>query len=126
MKQLIIMAAIVLSSIGTSMAQQGPGNRQRMTEEQRVEQTMTNLKQKITLTDSQWSELRVIYTDFYKESAAMRGQSSGRPDMEQMKKQQENKSAKIKAVVGEENLKKIQEAEHSNMGGGKARGARKS
>ncbi|MFC6999910.1 hypothetical protein [Rufibacter roseus] len=125
MKQLIIMAVIVLSAFGTSIAQQGPGNRQRMTEEQRVEQTISNLKQKVTLSDSQWSDLRVIYTDFYKESAAMRGQSGTRPDPEQMKKLQENKNAKIKALVGEENFKKIQEAERNNMGGARSRGARK-
>ncbi|RDV11799.1 hypothetical protein DXT99_23730 [Pontibacter diazotrophicus] len=124
MKRLILTAALMLSIYGTSTAQQGPGNRQNMSEEQRVEQLTTNLKQNITLSDSQWAELSAIYTDYYKEMKAMREQSTGRPDRSKMNTLTENRDAKIQALVGEENLKKIQEAERTMQGAGMRGGAR--
>lgn len=124
MKRLILMTALALSIYGTSTAQQGPGNRQNMSEEQRVEQLTTKLKEKVTLSDSQWAELSTIYTDYYKEMKAMREQGSGRPDRSKMTTLTANRDAKIQELVGEENLKKIQEAERTVQGAGTRGGAR--
>ncbi|MCJ8164500.1 hypothetical protein MKJ04_06550 [Pontibacter sp. E15-1] len=124
MKKVILAAAVMLSVLGTSVAQQGPRDQKDIPVEQRVEKTTAKLKETVTLSEDQWSSLSAIYTKHFNEMDALRQQGSERPDREQMQALQASRNAEIKALVGEENLKKIQEAEKGMGGPGKRGGKR--
>ena len=65
MKKLIIAMLIVVSMVQTISAQDN--NRQRMTPQQRTEQRIQKLDEKLSLTDNQKSRIRDLYADFYKQ-----------------------------------------------------------
>lgn len=65
MKKLIVAMLIALSMVQTISAQDN--NRQRMNPQQRTEQRIQKLDEKLTLTDEQKSKIRDLYADFYKQ-----------------------------------------------------------
>ena len=64
MKKLIMAMLIAVSMVPTISAQDN--NRQRMTPQQRTEQRIQKLDEKLSLTDNQKSQIRDLYADFYK------------------------------------------------------------
>jgi CHASE1-domain containing sensor protein len=126
MKKLILASALVLSISGTALAQQGTGRQQNVPVEQRVEQTTANLKQKVTLSEEQWQELSSVYNFYYSGIDASVKQNGGRPDRTKMAELKANRDEKLKAVVGEDNLKKIlqSEAARQRQGGRSGQGGR--
>ena len=65
MKKLIMAMLIAVSMVQTLSAQDN--NRQRMTPQQRTEQRIQKLDEKLSLTDNQKSQIRDLYADFYKQ-----------------------------------------------------------
>lgn len=65
MKKLIMAMLIAVSMVPTISAQDN--NRQRMTPQQRTEQRIQKLDEKLSLTDNQKSQIRDLYADFYKQ-----------------------------------------------------------
>ena len=65
MKKLIMAMLIAVSMVPTISAQNN--NRQRMTPQQRTEQRIQKLDEKLLLTDNQKSQIRDLYADFYKQ-----------------------------------------------------------
>lgn len=65
MKKLIMAMLIAVSMVQTISAQDN--NRQRMTPQQRTEQRIQKMDEKLSLTDEQKSKIRDLYTDFNKQ-----------------------------------------------------------
>lgn len=65
MKKLIMAMLIAVSMVQTISAQDN--NRQRMTPQQRTEQRIQKLDEKLSLTDNQESQIRDFYAYFYKQ-----------------------------------------------------------
>ena len=65
MKKLIMAILIAVSMVQNISAQDN--NRQRMTPQQRTEQRIQKLDEKLSLTDNQKSQIRNLYADFYKQ-----------------------------------------------------------
>ena len=63
MKKLIMAMLIAVSIVPTISAQDN--NRQRMTPQQRTEQRIQKLDEKLSLTDNQKSQIRALYADFH-------------------------------------------------------------
>ena len=64
-RPLIMAMLIAVSMVPTISAQDN--NRQRMTPQQRTEQRIQKLDEKLSLTDNQKSQIRDLYADFYKQ-----------------------------------------------------------
>ena len=65
MKKLIVAMLIAVSMVPTISAQDN--NRQHLTPQQRTEQHIQKLDEKLSLTDKQKSQIRDLYADFYKQ-----------------------------------------------------------
>lgn len=65
MKKLIMAMLIAVSMVQTISAQDN--NRQRMTPQQRTEQRIQKMDEKLSLTDEQKSKIRDLYADFNKQ-----------------------------------------------------------
>ena len=65
MKKIIMAILIAVSMVLTISAQED--NRQRMTPQQRTEQRIQKLDEKLSLTDNQKCQIRDLYADFYKQ-----------------------------------------------------------
>lgn len=65
MKKLIMAMLIAVSMVQTISAQDN--NRQRITPQQRTEQRIQKMDEKLSLTDEQKSKIRELYADFNKQ-----------------------------------------------------------
>lgn len=65
MKKFIMAMLVVISMFQTISAQDN--NRQRMTPQQRTEQRIQKMDEKLSLTDEQKSKIRTLYADFNKQ-----------------------------------------------------------
>lgn len=65
MKKLIMAMLIAVSMVQSASAQDN--NRQRMTPQQRTEQRIQKLDEKLSLTDEQKNKIRDLYTNFDKQ-----------------------------------------------------------
>lgn len=124
MRKVILAAAVMLSVAGTSVAQQGPRGQKDVSVEQRVEKATAKLKETVTLSENQWNGISAIYTKHFNAMEALRKQSSDHPDREQVQALRTSRNAEIKALVGEQNLQKILEAEKNTERPGRQGGKR--
>ncbi|ATL49339.1 hypothetical protein COR50_20360 [Chitinophaga caeni] len=103
MKKMFVMVFACLLVGMTAFAQQGPGGQRRSVED-RVKMTMEWMNKELSLTADQNTKITAIQTDFYKSMDKMR-ESGERPDRETFKKMNDEKEAKIKEVLTEEQYK---------------------
>jgi hypothetical protein len=106
--------------LATAQAQKKPGQGG-ADPKQRAEQTVTRLKEGgLALTDDTWAKVQTVY-----EESFTKAEGSGKPDREQMQKQREETSARLKAILTEEQYKKLEEIERSAGPGGRKDGGGK-
>ncbi|WP_298737610.1 hypothetical protein [uncultured Chitinophaga sp.] len=103
---------------------------QRRTVEERVKMTVDKLSPELSLNDNQKTKLGEAYTDFYKGMEKMRTDAraaGNRPDREAFKKLSDERDAKVKGFLSDDQYKKYTEtlenmkkerASHRKRGGG--------
>lgn len=69
MKKVVLLAIMAVTILGTATAQY-PQQRQKLTPEQRTEQQMKRLDEKLQLSDSQKEEIKALFTDFFQQQSS--------------------------------------------------------
>jgi periplasmic protein CpxP/Spy len=112
MKNKILLSAILLLFATFSFAQ-AQGDTKKMTVDEKVKKTMSQLTPQLTLDNDQQSKLHVIYTDFYtaKEKLYEGLQPGAQPDKAQKEKLISERDEKIKDVLNEDQYKKFKDWE---------------
>lgn len=121
------MLALLFAGHVTTNAQ---GNFQRRTVEERVKQTVDKLAPELSLKDDQKTKLSDAYTDFYKGMDKLRADARAngtRPDRDAFKKLMDDRDAKVKGFLTDDQYKKYTEeleTMRKNRGNGRPGGGR--
>lgn len=120
MKKVVVAFAILVSSL--SFAQTGEGKREKGTPEQKIEKRVKEMTSDLNLTEKQQNEMKVYMLEQYKKREAKRSEMKAnrekgeKPSDEkkaEMKKrmidEQLEIKTKMKSILSEEQLKKMQE-----------------
>jgi len=108
--RILLMLAFLFAGYVTTNAQ---GNFQRRTVEERVKQTVDKLTPELSLKDDQKTKLGDAYTEFYKGMDKLREDAragGGRPDREAFKKLADDRDAKVKGFLSDDQYKKYTDA----------------
>ncbi|MGN6510557.1 MAG: hypothetical protein ACTHLD_13935 [Chitinophaga sp.] len=111
-KQFLFALAFMLAVNVAAFAQQGGGNGQRRTPEERAKMTVERLTKQLQLNNDQAVKLGTVYTEFYKDMQKKReeAQAGGnRMDREAFQKMGNERDEKVKTVLTEEQFKKYKE-----------------
>jgi len=126
MKNRILLALAFL--LAGHMTIQAQGGMQRRTVEERVKMTMDKMTPQLSLKEDQQSRFSEAYTEFYKGMDKMRQearQSGNRPDRSAFRKLMEDRDAKIKGILSEEQYAKytaaVEEMRKNRGGRGRQR-----
>jgi len=116
MKSKIFLSAILLLFATFSFAQ-AQGDTKKMTVDEKVKKTMSQLTPQLALDNDQQTKIQAIYTDFYtaKEKLYEGLQPGAQPDKAQKEKLMTEKDEKIKAVLNEDQYKKFKDWEDQMM-----------
>jgi len=116
MKSKIFLSAILLLFATFSFAQ-AQGDPKKMTVDEKVKKTMSQLTPQLALDNGQQTKIQAIYTDFYtaKEKLYEGLQPGAQPDKAQKEKLMTEKDEKIKAVLNEDQYKKFKDWEDQMM-----------
>ena len=116
MKSKILLSAILLLFATFSFAQ-AQGDTKKMTVDEKVKKTMSQLTPQLALDNDQQTKIQAIYTDFYtaKEKLYEGLQPGAQPDKAQKEKLMTEKDEKIKAVLNEDQYKKFKDWEDQMM-----------
>ncbi len=120
-KQFLFALAFMLAVNVAAFAQQGGGNGQRRTPEERAKMTVERLTKQLQLNNDQAVKLDTVYTRFYKDMQKMReeAQAGGnRMDREAFRKMGNERDEKVKSVLTEEQFKKYKENQEKTRGWG--------
>jgi hypothetical protein len=127
MKNRILLVLALLFAGHMTINAQG---HQRRTVEERVQRTVEKLSPELSLKDDQKTKLSDAYTEFYKGMDKLREEAragGGRPDREAFKKLADDRDARVKGFLSEDQYKKYTESVENmkkQRGGGRP-GARK-
>jgi hypothetical protein len=112
MKSKILLSAILLLFAAFSIAQ-AQGDAKKMTVDEKVKKTMSQLTPQLGLDNDQQTKIQAIYTDFYtaKEKLYEGLQPGAQPDKAQKQKLMTDRDEKIKAVLNEDQYKKFKDWE---------------
>lgn len=123
MKRFHVVTVIMLVlgvALTTAQAQKKPGQGGG-DPKQRAEQAVARLKEGgLTLADDTWAKVQTVY-----EESFTKPEGSSKPDREQMQKQREETNTKLKAILTNEQFKKLEEIEKSSGPGGHKEGGQK-
>jgi periplasmic protein CpxP/Spy len=116
MKSKILLSAVLLLFATFSFAQ-AQGDAKKMTVDEKVKKTMSQLTPQLALDNDQQTKMQAIYTDFYtaKEKLYEGLQPSAQPDKAQKEKLMNERDEKIKAVLSEDQYKKYKDWEEQMM-----------
>ena len=116
MKSKIFLSAILLLFVTFSIAQ-AQGDSKKMTVDEKVKKTMSQLTPQLALNNDQQAKIQTIYTDFYtaKEKLYEGLQPGAQPDKAQKEKLMNDRDEKIKAVLNEDQFKKFKDWEDQMM-----------
>ena len=116
MKSKIFLSAILLLFATFSFAQ-AQGDTKKMTVDEKVKKTMSQLTPQLALDNDQQTKIQAIYTDFYtaKEKLYEGLQPGAQPDKAQKEKLMNEKDERIKAVLNEDQYKKFKDWEDQMM-----------
>jgi len=116
MKSKIFLSAILLLFATFSFAQ-AQGDTKKMTVDEKVKKTMSQLTPQLALDNDQQTKIQAIYTDFYtaKEKLYEVVHPGAQPDKAQKEKLMTEKDEKIKAVLNEDQYKKFKDWEDQMM-----------
>lgn len=126
-KQILFALAFMLAVNVAAFAQQGGGNGQRRTPEERVKMTVERLTTELQLNKEQAVKLDTVFTKFYKDMQKMREEAQaggGRMDREAFQKLGNERDEKVKTVLTDDQFKKYKEQMEAmrqrggNRGGG--------
>ncbi|MBO9151565.1 hypothetical protein ACFOTA_05065 [Chitinophaga sp. GCM10012297] len=126
-KQILFALAFMLAVNVAAFAQQGGGNGQRRTPEERVKMTVERLTTELQLNKEQAVKLDTVFTKFYKDMQKMREEAQaggGRMDREAFQKLGGERDEKVKTVLTDDQFKKYKEQMEAmrqrggNRGGG--------
>ncbi len=108
-RKILLLVTIIFTSIMASNAQ---GGFQRLTIEERVKRVHDKMDSAFKLEPAKLANVDSIFTDFYKGQAKVRedmmnggGQFDREAMMEKMKPLTDDRDAKLKAVLGDDNYK---------------------
>jgi hypothetical protein len=116
MKSKILLSAILLLFATFSFAQV-QGDQKKMTVDEKVKKTMSQLTPQLALDNDQQTKIQAIFTDFYtaKEKLYEGLQPGAQPDKAQKEKLMNDKDEKIKGVLNEDQYKKYKDWEDQMM-----------
>ncbi|RPD39386.1 hypothetical protein [Chitinophaga barathri] len=126
-KQILFVLAFLLAVNVAAFAQQGGGNGQGRSVEERVKQTLERLTTELQLNKEQVTKLDTVFTHSYKEMQKKREEAQaggGRMDREAFQKLNEERDVKVKAILTDDQFKKYKEQmeamrqRRANGGGG--------
>ena len=110
MNRILLALAFVFASMG--LHAQDQGGHQRRTPEERAKMTVEKLSPELSLKDDQKTKLNDAYTEFYKGMEKLREDARGtgnRPDRDAFKKLGDDRDAKVKGFLSEDQYKKYTE-----------------
>jgi hypothetical protein len=112
MKSKILLSAILLLFATFSFAQ-AQGDSKKMTVDEKVKKTMSQLTPQLALDNDQQAKMQAIYTDYYtaKEKLYEGLQPGAQPDKAQKEKLVNERDEKIKAVLNQDQYKKFKDWE---------------
>jgi len=116
MKSKILLSAILLLFATFSFAQV-QGDPKKLTVDEKVKKTMSQLTPQLALDNDQQTKIQAIYTDFYtaKEKLYEGLQPGAQPDKAQKEKLMSDRDVKIKGVLNEDQYKKYKDWEDQMM-----------
>jgi len=116
MKNKILLSALLLLFTAFSFAQ-AQGDPKKMSVDEKVKKTMSQLTTQLSLDNDQQAKLQPIFTDFYtaKEKLYEGLQPGAQPDMAQKEKLVSDRDEKIKAVLKDDQFQKFKAWEEEMM-----------
>ena len=128
MKTLIVAFAVLVSTL--SFAQSGEGKREKGNPEQNIEKRLKEMTSDLNLSEKQQDQVKAIFTEQAKKREVKRaemkakrkkGEKSSDKEKAEMKKNmiddQLEMKTKMKAILSEEQLKKLQESQKERRKG---------
>ena len=116
MKNKILLSAILLlfATFGFAQAQ---GDAKKMTVEEKVKKTMSELTPQLSLDNDQQAKMQTVFTDFYtaKEKLYEGLQPGAQPDPAQKQKLINSRDEKVKAILKDEQYQKYKAWEEQMM-----------
>jgi len=112
MKKLFLLSIMFLATVTFATAQQGQGQRQQMTPEERAKAQTERLETLLKLTAAQKTKVQAIELEYAKETSALRQNNQGgdREAMrEALQKLSTKRDTKYKEVLTADQFKKYQE-----------------
>ena len=116
MKSKILLSAMLLLFATFGFAQ-APGDAKKMTIEEKVKKTMSELTPQLSLDNDQQAKMQTIFTDFYTAKAKLYEglQPGAQPDLAQKEKLINERDEKVKTVLKEDQYQKFKAWEEQMM-----------
>ena len=111
-RQIVMFVLLLLAGFGFINAQGGGGGFQRMTTEERVKRVHDKIDSAFKLGPTKMADVDSVFTNFYRTQSKIREEmmnGGGQPDRqamnEKMKPVMDDRDAKLKTILGDDNYK---------------------